>query len=197
MPSTTSRVYRIFGSRGVQRATVSPTSPRMTMPGYPAVVVVALLCFTSFAGCYRYSPATPDALPSGAQVRARLSDEGVARLREITGNESREVEGQLISLDDDLFRLLIRVRSENGNVFARGLNQRLVMSSDHIIALDVRELDQARTGAVVAATAAAITVLVVRAIIAGSGRTPGQLPREDGPREGSVVSWVLLRFFGR
>jgi hypothetical protein len=164
----------------------------MTRPGYPAVVVVALLCFTSLAGCYRYSPATPDALPSGAQVRARLSDEGVARLREITGNESREVEGQLISLDEDLFRLLIRMPSGNGNVFARDLKQRLVMSSDHIIALDVRELDQVKTAAALATTAAAITVVVVRAIIAGSGRPPGQLPREDGPSEGSVVSRVLL-----
>jgi hypothetical protein len=157
----------------------------MIVAGYP-LSAVALLCFVSLAGCYRYSAATLEALPTGSHVRARLTDEGVARLREITGSESSEVEGELIGVDEGLVRLSVRLTSENENAFARDLDQRLVMPRDHIVALEVRELDQAKTGASIAVAAAVVTVAVVQAI-SGSGRSPAQPPPPNGGTEGSIV----------
>ncbi len=185
MPALRLCVSHILGSRMIKRPVVSSTDPRMTMSRYP-LVTVALLCFAPFAGCYRYSPTTLDALLSGANVRAQLSDEGVVRIREITGSESREVEGELIGVDEELVRLSVRLTSENESAFARDLNQRLVLPRDHIVALEVKELDQAKTGATIAAAAAVVTVAVLKAI-SGSGRSPAQPPPPDGPGEGSIV----------
>lgn len=145
--------------------------------------VVPVVFVLLLAGCYRYEAARMGAVPSGTRVRVHLSDAGVQRLREVTGRERREVSGELLRWAEDVV-LSVPVAPENGAV-DRGLQQRLVLPAEHVVAVEVREVDRARTVALVVGLVAGTAAAVITAVT-GGGEAPGPQP-PDGPREGTRV----------
>jgi hypothetical protein len=153
-----------------------------------STAVAALLCFGSSAGCYKYSAVNPQDVLAGSFVRAQLSEEGAGHLQEVSGRESREVEGELVGVDAQFVRLVVRIPSASGNAFAPALDQRLMLQRNHIVAFQVRELDQVKTGAGIATAAAAVGFVIFRAVSSAGGSTEPSPP--GGPGEGSVVPSV-------
>src|SRR5688572_26756445 len=98
-------------------------------------------------GCYRYVPTTVDAAPVGARVRALLSTETQLVLRDSLGLGPRGLNGTLVGREDD--RLLFQVRTASGSrtFGAQPLHQRIAVSQEDVLRVDVRRVHGLKTGA--------------------------------------------------
>jgi hypothetical protein len=131
-------------------------------------------------GCYAYVPAPLDTLPVGSRVRALLSTETQVVLRDSLGLELRGLNGTLVGREDD--RLLFQVRTASGSSAfgSQPLHQRIAVSSQDVLRVEVRRVHGLKTGALVGAIAAA-AVLAVEAWGGGNPGTPA--PPNGGPAE--------------
>jgi hypothetical protein len=144
-------------------------------------VVRTALAAIFVAGCYRYVPTSIEAVPVGARVRALISTETQLVLRDSLGLDLRGLNGTLVGRDDH--RVLLQVRTALGSSAfgAKPLYQRIAVSPQNVLRVDVRRVHGLKTGALVAALVAATTVLTIQAIKRGNPGTPG--PPGGGPPE--------------
>ncbi len=149
--------------------------------GFIHGLLLALLLTT--AGCARWVPAQLGTVPPGTDVRLRLSEEGAAELEGMTGARATEVSGELLQWEPEV--LLSAALSPAGARVDPRLRQRLVMSPENVVAIDVREVDRTRTGllvgGVVAVAGSAVAWAVVN-LLRGSAGTP-ETPPTDVPSE--------------
>ena len=132
-------------------------------------------------GCYTYVPATMNAVPVGARVRALLSSEAEAALHDSLGLDLRTLSGTLVERQDT--RLLFQVRTASGSPAFGGqpLYQRIAVNSQDVLRVDVRRTSGFKTGALLAALAGAAAVVAVEVFGLLKPGTPGQPP--TGPPE--------------
>ena len=153
-----------------------------------AVLIMVLLL--AVAGCARWVPAPLGTVPSGSDVRLRLSEGGAQRLEELTGTRAVEVTGELLQWEPEV--LVSTALATAGTRIDPSLRQRLVVDPDDVVGIDVREVDRTRTGllvgGVVAVAGSAIAWAVVN-ILQGSEGAPST-PPVDVPSE----PFVRLRF---
>lgn len=154
------------------------------------MVRLCLLALTTAlaAGCYRYEPARVGTVAPGTAVRLHVSDEASRRLEPLAGPATGEFSGELLEWGEDVV-LAVDVPAARG-MPDRRLRQRLVVRSDEVVAVEVREKDGTRTallvGGVVAVVAAA-AIAALSGVFGGSTDVPGpEVP------EGSLVpAWLV------
>ncbi len=142
-------------------------------------------------GCSRWVPARIGAVPVGAEVRLRLSNEGAERLEESTGTPRAEVSGELLRWAEDV---MVSARSPTvDGTPDRGLRQRVIVDVDDIVGIEVRERARNRSallGGGMAVLGAGALVLVAKGLF-GGGTPPNTLPQPPDVPEPAV-----LRGFG-
>jgi hypothetical protein len=140
--------------------------------------LIALLLTT---GCYRYVPARTGAVPVGTEVRLHVTPEAAARVEPVVGSSLQEVDGLLERWGDEVV-LAVRVPSGEGAI-ERDLRNRVILSPNEVIAVEVRERDRART-AILTAGLTAVGVGAVVAAISGvfGGSTNTDPPVEEDSR---------------
>ena len=137
-------------------------------------------------GCYTYVPATLDALPLGASVRALLTTETQLALRDSLGLDQQAVQGTLVNRDAN--RVLLAIRSDDGTSRAgsHALYQRITVAPRDVLQLEVKQFHRARTIGLLAAVTTAATIVAIQAIGKGNPGTPE--PPGGGPPE-RLVGW--------
>jgi hypothetical protein len=141
-----------------------------------AVVMACLMAV--LLACYRYAPATLDAVPVGASVRAQISSQAELALRDSFGVNMRVLTGTLVDRQER--RLLLQVRTASGaEAFgSQSLYQRIAVSPQDVLRLDVRKLDRVKTGVLTAILAGAAAIVAIKII---GDRRPGTPDVPPGP----------------
>ena len=123
-------------------------------------------------GCSSYVPASLDSVPVGASVRALLSTQAERVLHDSFGLDVRAVRGTLVERQDT--RLLFQVRTASGSPAfgAQPLYQRIALSPRDVVRVDVKRFHRVRSASLIAAVAAATTILVIEAVRSGNPGTP-------------------------
>jgi hypothetical protein len=131
----------------------------MTERALPACAAVLL----SF-GCYTYAPATVDVVPVGAQVRALLSTEAEVALRDSLGVDLHPLQGTLVDREEG--RLLLSVRTGVGSreLGSQVLYQRVAVTPQSVVRVDVRRLQRSKTVAFVIGVASAAALVTLAAL---------------------------------
>ena len=140
-------------------------------------------------GCFKYVPATLDTAPVGSRVQALLSTEGQIVLRNRIGIDRTVLRGELLDRSGETVLLSVRsagMSDEFGG--RRSLYQRVDIPRSHILRVDQRVIDPARTGGIVAAAGGAAILLVLQAF---GDRNPGQVDNGGGGPDESIRSWIL------
>lgn len=143
-----------------------------------ALLPVALM------GCYVPEPATLESIRTGEEFRIVLSDEGQARLRDISPTTGRELVGQLQNLTADSLTISTRLRGPSyaGPAALSGLRQTFTFSRIDVSQVTVPRLDRARTtGVVVAAIVVGVAVLAKVLDFVGSNDGPDPSPDPTAP----------------
>ena len=151
--------------------------------------IIGMLALMVCAGCYKYAPSTLESVEPSNKVKLLLSTEGEIALAEKTGIRTRELTGEIVEMDDQ--RLLVEVAGEEVDAeFGGGkLNQRVEIPREHVLRIDAREPDPARTGLLVAVSAGGVAALVTFGVSSGSSGGNGTTP--PGPDE-RRASWIFL-----
>jgi len=147
------------------------------------------LCVAAAAlslGCYTYVPTTMDVVPVGARVHALLSSEAEAALHDSLGLDLRALSGTLVERQDT--RLLFQVRTASGapTFGSQPLYQRIAVSPQDVLRVDVRRVSGFKTAALVTAFAGAAVVVAVEVFGFLRPGSPEQPP--TGPPE-QVRGW--------
>jgi len=124
-----------------------------------------VLCLSVFVwafGCYTYMPATTEAVPVGVRVRALMSTEAEVRLGDSLGLERGALRGTLLERDSS--RWLIQVQMATGaRAFgAQPLYQRIAVSPQDVLRVEVRRMNGVRTGVLAAVLAGAAAIVLVQ-----------------------------------
>ncbi len=135
------------------------------------------------SGCARWIPARVGEVPAGTDVRLRLSEEGAAQLRELTGARQSEVSGQLLRWGSEVM-VSTALRTAGAGANSSNLRQRFVVDEEDIVGVDIRELDRTRTGLFVGGVAvvAGSAIVWVVSQLAGGG-TAATNPPPSAPSE--------------
>ena len=142
-------------------------------------------------GCYGYRPIPPTGRPPrGAQVRARLTDDGASSVRLRRGGSGGALQGEVVGWDAEGLHLAVGSRSPLlPTTFGSGVDTVSIPSLD-ILVLEEKHLDGLRTALLVGGLGVGlglITVLQFRSAGGGSP-APGAPP---GGGDGFV--WPALR----
>jgi hypothetical protein len=115
-------------------------------------------------GCYTYAPVTLDAVPVGSEVRALLSTEAELALRDSLGTELHPLQGTLV--DRQPGRLLLSVRTGVGarELGSQVLYQRVGVTPQDVLRVDVRRLQRTKTVALGVAIAGVATLVTLGAL---------------------------------
>jgi hypothetical protein len=135
----------------------------------------AALCAIPLVGaCYTYAPIEPSQARVGEGVRARITAPAAARLAPLLGTgETRVLTGKLI--ENGANELIIEVPAvvEVGvGSSMQSLYQRVSIARAEVVELEARKLDKFKTGALVAAGAAVVGGIAVKAASGGPGKEP-------------------------
>jgi hypothetical protein len=124
-------------------------------------------------GCYTYVPATLEAVPVGTEVRALLSTEKELALRDSLGIEPHPLHGTLVDRQDG--RLLLSVRTAIGSreLGSQLLYQRVGVTPQDVLRVDVRRLQRTKTAAFALALASAGALLAVATVAILRPGSPG------------------------
>lgn len=131
----------------------------MTGRALPACVAVLLSC-----ACYTYAPTTLDAVPVGTEVQALLSTEAEGVLHDSLGLTLRPLHGTLVDRQEG--RVLFAVRTASGSPAfgSQPLYQRIAVTPQDVLRVDVRRLHRGKTGALVVTVALAATLVTLGAL---------------------------------
>jgi len=117
--------------------------------------------------CYGYAPVEPATLSPGAELRARLSAVEAERLADVLPGVDRLVEGRVLEADGEGFLLLVPVAQRQAGSSLQTLNQRVRLSRDQVIEVELKRVDRLRTGLLIAAGAVATGLLAARILEGG------------------------------
>ena len=151
--------------------------------------VIVMCALVAGAGCYKYEPSTLESIEPTNKVKLLLSTEGEILLAERTGIRARDLTGEIVEIDDQ--RLLIEVAGADVDPdFGGGtLNRRINIPREHVLRIEARESDPARTGLLVAVSAGGVAALVTLGVSSGtSGDNPVEPPGPDERR----AFWIYL-----
>ena len=151
--------------------------------------VLVMCALVAGAGCYSYQPSTLESVEPNSKVNLMLSTEGEIALEQETGIRARDLRGEIVEIDDQ--RLLVEVAGEEVDPeFGGGtLNQRIDIPREHVLRVELRESDPARTGLLVVVSAASVAALVTLGV--SSGSEGENTPEPPGPPE-RRVRWMYL-----
>lgn len=137
--------------------------------------------------CYRYVPAELASVPVGDHVRAVVTATAAERLRSTYGIAGTTLDGRVVGRQGDVLTLSVPSVPLGSPIGAdHSLYQQVPVAMADVVGVDMRKLDVFRTGALVGAGAAAVTVIAVRALSGGTGGTTSGTG--GGPTE-SVRAW--------
>jgi len=124
-------------------------------------------------GCYTYVPATLEVVPVGTEVRALLSTEKEVALRDSLGVDLHPLHGTLV--DRQGARLLLSVRTAIGSreLGSQPLYQRVGVTPQDVLRVDVRRLNRTKTAAFALAVAGAGALLAVATVAILRPGSPG------------------------
>ena len=147
-----------------------------------ASLVMALAIMAS--GCVRWVPARVGEVPVGTDIRLRLSEEGAEQLEETTGTGQSEVSGQLLQWGSEVM-VSAALQTAGAGANSSSLRQRFVVDEEHVVGVDIRELDRTRTGlfAGTIAVVAGSAIVWVVSKLSGSGTAAPSEPPTTGPTE--------------
>ena len=133
----------------------------MTSPSRPLFGVVGAALSL---GCYTYVPASLDVVPVGAEVRALLSTDAELALRDSLGVPLHPLRGTLVDRQDG--RLLLSVRAGIGSrgLGSQPLYQRIGVTPQDVLRVEVRRLQRTRTMAFAVAVAGVATLVTLGAL---------------------------------
>jgi len=109
------------------------------------------------------------------ELRARLSEGGVARVADLTGDRRSTLDGTLVRLDAGTAVLSVWRTDVIAPSFEPGQLE-VPLETSHIVGVEVKRFSHLRTGAVVAGVAAGL-YLLLRVVWGGAG---GFLPGGGG-----------------
>lgn len=156
--------------------------------------LVLMVGLTGSLSCYKFEPATVDAVPQGSTIRAVLSPTASDWLRERHGINGRQLAGTVMADNGEAFSLWIASVPLSPEFGARPLYQQVDILKADVLRVDLRRLDTGKTAMILAGGAAAL-VVVGRATFLGGGRGSGPGP---GPGPGEHVrSWLVPLLLGR
>jgi len=153
-----------------------------------ALIASAML----LAGCYQFIPTPMGTVAPGTDVRIQLSDEPEEAFEGFTRSSRLEMEGRLIEWGEDVV-LSVHVPASEGMVDRR-LRSRISVAADRVIAVDVRERDQMKTGIL---TGSFIVIAAAAISAAVSGVFGGEEAVIDLGEEEGFLSTILLSVFRR
>jgi hypothetical protein len=130
--------------------------------------VLLLVHLVATTGCYTLTPVVNTGVPAGAQIALNITDAGRVALGGSMGPEIDQVEGRLVQHSDSAYLL-----SVTGVRFLRGGEQRwngerISVRNEHVSGVSEQRLSKFRTGALGAASIAAVVLAVTKGI-GGSG----------------------------
>jgi hypothetical protein len=140
------------------------------MPRALPLILLAVL-----TGCYTYVPQRPGTVPPGADVRIRLSSDGVERIGEAYGSASGVLEGRLENWSEPV-EITFPVPPTPGMV-DRGLRSKIFIPQADIVAVDLRQRDRTKT-AILSASLGVLTFATAYAMFSG---VFGGSPPDNGP----------------
>ena len=112
--------------------------------------VVGLALLPAATGCYHYAAATPEMIPQGTPVRARLNQMEAFELAQITVNNIDEVEGEMIRADaGSLFLSATWLQAVTGNGYA-GNGWTVRIADANLVGFEEKKFSWWRSTAVVA-----------------------------------------------
>ncbi len=97
------------------------------------------------AACYRYVPIASSAPPAGSEFRARLTDEGSARLTPTLGAQIALVEGRVSSANDSAYVVSVSATTNRSQVQTFWTGESVTLPRTTIQALEARMLDRRKT----------------------------------------------------
>lgn len=150
------------------------------------LAIVVLSGSAVLLGCYQYVPGSLDTVPIGARVRAQLSSEAELLLRDSLRIDARVVNGTLV--DREQQRLLLQVRAASGaRTFGdQSLYQRIAVTPQDVLRLEIRKVNGVKTGALAVALAGMAALLIIE--ITGHNR-PGTPEPPPGPPPEQWRAW--------
>ncbi|MGH7500724.1 MAG: hypothetical protein ACREL7_03100 [Longimicrobiales bacterium] len=125
--------------------------------------LAALLLGSQFvAACYRYSPVRSTSVPVGTAVRAHLSETGLENLQFVPRRVQREVEGELVRLDNGTLLIEVPMPANPHLSVNQPFSQVVTLSPEDFVALDRKEPDRLRSSILVGGVAAVLGVIAYR-----------------------------------
>lgn len=146
----------------------------------PALILPAVLQLA----CYRYIPATVDAVPGQASVRVLLSPAAQEQLRTAYGitTSGPTLNGKLVGQVGDSVALYLPSVPVGTGPGTRPLYQQVDLARGDVLRVDIRRVDAFRTGVLGALAAGVVGITAYYAIIGDQTVvTPAPPP---GPAEG-------------
>lgn len=145
------------------------------------------------SGCYRWIPAEPGSVPTGALVRAYLTDSGVVEARRTFGPGTGTVEGPLVGWDGSGFSLLVQSSLQRPGFPPTTLTDTVRFQSAHLAEMEMRELNGTRTLLLgVGLAGLGVAALLVAQSVGGESGQPGE--GEGPPIEDAVVFRIPFGF---
>lgn len=144
-----------------------------------ARAVLALgACLAS--GCYTYVPmGAPGGLASSSEVRVRPSAEYRAGLRSLLNFEPMTVQGRVLDVGEEGFRLEIVTASVEYGARGSPLTQQVVVPWSEVLVLEEKHFDRRRTS-LLAGTLAVLGSVVVAFMLGGEAGGTLEAPPNGG-----------------
>ena len=148
--------------------------------------VLALAFVLLVSACSVYVPQPPDTPPPvGAEVRARLTPEGVVHVSEILGAPVLDVEGRILSADGGFLNL--GLLSAGGNKRLGDSSDTLRVATGEILQLEEKRIDRRRS-ALLAGGVGVVSGVVLAAMFKSVNR------RDSGVLDGEI-EMILIPLF--
>ena len=144
------------------------------------VGILTLLLFTT--GCHRYVPIDGGASLQGTQVRIHVSEARSQSIETMYGTGMAPLVGT-VERWSEVVVLGVQVPAASG-MLDRGLRNRVMIPSEDILSIELRELDRNRTVILAAGLA---TMVVVAAIAAVTGTFGGSTAVDPPVEQDSVI----------
>lgn len=146
-----------------------------------------IVLLTTLAGCYRYTPVRPEAVPPESHVRLNLTERGQAQADSVLGGGSGPVDGRLTEWGQQVVLAVpVSMRAGTGR---RTLERPVVVNRSEVVAVELRERDGLKTGLLIGGLSAAVVGGLVAAISGTFGGTSDGMPNEQP--EGAVIPLKL------
>jgi len=103
------------------------------------------------AACYNYVPIPAGSPPAGSEFRARLTDEGSARMTPILGAQVALVEGRVSDANDSALVVSISATTNRAHQQTFWTGESITLPRSTVQAIEARRLDRKKTWLIAAA----------------------------------------------